>query len=293
MRRVLPALALALAGAALTSCSAPAALPHPGHGGPPVSYYLALGDSLSQGVQPDSAGASVPTHSGYADQLYSVLRRRDPGLRLVKLGCPGETTNTMIKGGICAYAGGSQLAAAVAFLRAHQGRVSLVTIDIGGNDPNSCITRPSVRTLASCIGRLVPEATGNLTKIMTRIRAACGRARIIGMNYYLPALTEWRNGPAGEALARVSAGLAAAYNGLLANVYHASGAQVADVFSAFHTADFGGQVTLAGFGTLPRNVAAICQWTWECAPPPEGPNQHANQAGYGVMARAFLLAAPR
>jgi len=37
-------------------------------------------------------------------------------------------------------------------------------------------------------------------------------------------------------------------------------------------------------------VAAICQWTWQCAAPPRGPNQHANQAGYAVIARAFLLA---
>jgi len=289
MRHVLPALALALA-AAMTSCSAATSA---GHGRPPASYYLSLGDSLSQGFQPNSVGDSVPTRYGYADQLYMALRRRHPGLRLVKLGCPGETTGTMIKGGICSYPGGSQLAAAVRFLRAHPGRVWLITIDIGGNDPSSCITRPSVGNLASCIGTFIPAATANLTKIMTRIGEVGSHARIIGMNYYLPVLTEWRNGLAGQVLARASALLAAAYNGLLAGVYKRSGAQVADVFTAFHTADFGHQVTVAGFGTLPRNVAMICQWTWQCAPPPRGPNQHANQAGYGVIARTFLHAGPR
>jgi lysophospholipase L1-like esterase len=292
MRHVLPALVLVFA-AAVTSCSAPAPAGHTGHGRPPVSYYLSLGDSLSQGVQPNSVGDSIPTRRGYADQLYLALRRRHPGLRLVKLGCPGETTATMIKGGICSYPGGSQLAAAVRFLDAHPGRVWLITIDIGGNDPSSCITTPSVRTLASCTGRFVPDATANLTQIMTRLAAAGSHARIIGMNYYLPALTAWRNGLAGQALARLTVRLAATYNGLLAGVYEESGAHVADVFSAFHTADFGHQVTLAGLGTLPRNVAAICQWTWQCALPPRGPNQHANQAGYGVIARAFLLASPR
>ncbi|HEY3036339.1 MAG TPA: hypothetical protein VGJ54_16990, partial [Streptosporangiaceae bacterium] len=39
--------------------------------------------------------------------------------------------------------------------------------------------------------------------------------------------------------------------------------------------------------------AAICQWTWECAAPPRGPDEHANQAGYQVIARAFLLAGAR
>ena len=58
----------------------------------------------------------------------------------------------------------------------------------------------------------------------------------------------------------------------------------ADVFGAFGTADFTKQ------GTTPRNVALLCQWTWACAAPPRGPNQHANQAGYQVIARAFMQA---
>jgi len=37
-------------------------------------------------------------------------------------------------------------------------------------------------------------------------------------------------------------------------------------------------------------VAAVCTWTWECAVPPRGPNEHANQAGYAVIARTFLQA---
>src|SRR5258707_11166724 len=94
---------------------------------PEASYYLALGDSLSRGVQPDSAGASLATRQGYADQLYAALRRGHPGLRLVKLGCSGEPTETMIDGGICSYPGGSQLAAAGNFLRAPPGRVPVLT----------------------------------------------------------------------------------------------------------------------------------------------------------------------
>jgi hypothetical protein len=38
-------------------------------------------------------------------------------------------------------------------------------------------------------------------------------------------------------------------------------------------------------------VALICEWTWECAPAPRGPNQHANPAGYRVIANAVLKAA--
>ena len=293
MWRVAPALALAVAVAAGTGgCSGP------GHSGPagerhasaPAVYYLALGDSLSQGVQPGASGPSVRTRYGYADQLYTALRSRQPGLRLVKLGCPGETTVTMIHGGICSYAGGSQLAAAVRFLRAHRGRVSLVTLDIGANDPNSCITEPSVGKLAACAGSSVPRAAGNLGTIVHRLRQAAPHARIIAMNYYLPALAAWRNGVGGQLLARGSEVVATGYNALLTRVYRTFGIRVADVFGAFQTSDFSPQVTVPGLGPLPRNVAAICRWTWECAPSPRGPNEHPNQAGYQVIARAFLAA---
>jgi lysophospholipase L1-like esterase len=290
MYRVLPALALAgtLAVAAAGCSAVPGSAP--AHRKPPVSYYLALGDSLAVGVQPDAAGTSVETRRGYADQLYATLRRSHPGLRLVKLGCPGETTATMMNGGICAYRGGSQLAAAVSFLHAHQARVSLVTIDIGANDADGCVTRLSFGNFASCLSKSIPQVTTNLTKILTRLRQADPKAHIIAMSYYLPALAQWRNGLVGKAVARVSEMVIAGYNVLLDRVYTAYRVRVADVFGAFHTADFGQQVTVPGFGTLPRNVAAICQWTWECVAPPRGPNVHANQVGYQVIARAFLRA---
>jgi lysophospholipase L1-like esterase len=285
------------AAAAVTACSGPAtsgpatlAGPHVNAG--PVSYYLALGDSLSQGVQPDAAGASVETQQGYPDQLYAALRRSHPALQLVKLGCPGETTSTMINGGICRYPGGSQLAGAVAFLRAHRGHMFLITIDIGANDPESCGSWAGLRKIASCLGTYAPEAVSNLAAIMARLRDGAGPSvRIVGMSYYLPVVAEWRGGLPGQEIARLSARLAADYNELLERVYAESGARVADVFGAFDTADFGDQVTVPGIGTVPRNVALVCQWTWQCAAPPRGPNQHANEAGYGVIARTFLHAA--
>jgi lysophospholipase L1-like esterase len=281
------ALAAAVA-AAVTACSGSA----PGAHGVPASYYLALGDSLSQGVQPDASGVSVETGQGYPGEVYAVLRRTHPGLRLVALGCPGETTITMLHGGLCRYPGGSQLAAAVAFLRAHRHHVLLITIDIGANDPEQCGARPNIARVVSCIGTGIPDAITNLTTIMARLNAAAGPGvRTVGMNYYLPALAEWRDGLPGRAVAWVAERLAAPYNDLLARVYTQSGARVANVFNAFDTTDFGRQVTLPGIGTLPRNVALICQWTWECAAPPRGPNQHANQAGYQVISRAFLQAA--
>jgi len=253
-----------------------------------ASYYLALGDSLSRGVQPDAAGASVETSQGYPNLVYDQLRPGHPGLRLVQLGCPGETTETMMHGGICRYPGGSQLAAAVAFLRAHPGHVLLITIDIGANDPEDCGSVPDLAKLASCVGQ-VPATATRLTAILGSLRAAAGpRVRIVGMNYYLPALAQWRDGTLGHAVASVSERLAVVFNSLLDNAYAQAGAGVADVFGAFDSTDFGDPVSVPGIGSLPRNVARICEWTWECAPPPRGPNQHANPAGYRVIANAFL-----
>jgi lysophospholipase L1-like esterase len=290
VRRV-ATLAVLVATVAATTLACAANSSAARHTSPRMSYYLALGDSLSVGVQPDAAGASVPTQQGYASQLYAALRIGDPGLRLVKLGCSGETTRTMIGGGICSYPAGSQLAEAASFLRAHRGQVSLITIDIGANDPDSCVTRPSAGAVVSCVSRSFPETVTNLTKIMSTIRAAAGsRVHIIGMNYYVPALSEWRNGFLGQQLARLSEHLVVAYNTLLTSVYRQFGAGVADVFGAFHSGDFTDRVRVPGLGTVPRNVAAICLWTWECAPAPRGPNEHARPVGYAVIALAFLIA---
>ena len=162
-------IALAVAAlAAITASSARAVVP--------ASYYLALGDWLSRGVQPDMAGANVETRQGYPDQLYAALRSGHPGLQLVKFGCPGETTSTMIDGGICRYPGGSQLAAAAAFLRVHRGHVFLITIDIGANNPEDCGSWASLSKIASCFATGVPRAATNLATIMTRLRAAAARA---------------------------------------------------------------------------------------------------------------------
>ena len=285
-------LAVVVAALAVTACSGSPA-PVAAHArAVEETYYLALGDSLSQGVQPDAAGVSEPTRDGYPDQVYAALRRNHPELQLVKLGCPGETTATMIHGGICRYHAGSQLAAAVAFLHAHGGRVLLVTIDIGANDPEHCGDQPGLKQLASCFGTGVPAAVTNLTAIMTSLKAAAGPGvRLAGMNYYLPALAEWRNGRSGQAVAWLAEKLAAIYNDSLDRVYAKSGARVANVFGAFDSANFADKGATPGSGDVPRNVALLCQWTWECAAPPRGPNQHANQAGYQVIARTFLQAA--
>src|SRR5262245_15738617 len=104
-----------------------------------TSYYLSVGDSLAQGFQtlggPHTNSAEVGYRQGYADQLFKLAR--DGGqdkLRLVKLGCGGESTASMIENSRCAYGTGSQLGDAVEFLDAHPGEVAFITVNLGAND---------------------------------------------------------------------------------------------------------------------------------------------------------------
>jgi lysophospholipase L1-like esterase len=254
------------------------------------TYYLSLGDSLAQGVQPNAQGTSVETNEGYPNQLYTALSQTNPYLRLVKLGCPGETTTTMINGGICTYPQGSQLAQAVEFLHKHAGRVGLVTIDIGANDLNPCLALTSLPKLVACLEKVIPQTVANLGQIMTELRSADpAPGAIIGMSYYDPELANWlKDTKASRTLATDSITLAEIFNKDLAGVYKKSGAPTADVYGAFRTADLTHMVTTPEFGTIPVDVATLCSYTWECAAPPVGPNEHANILGYGVIANAFF-----
>ena len=256
------------------------------------SFYLSLGDSLAQGVQPNAQGVSMETNQGYPDQLFTALHLGNPTLKLVKLGCPGETTVTMIDGGICSYSTGSQLKQAVAFLARHRGHVQLVTIDIGANDLNPCLALPTINKIAACLVKVFPLIQANLEKIMNALTTASGSGPvppIIGMTYYDPELANWLKGtPAAKQLAQASIALAQGFGNLLSGVYTHFGAKVADVFKTFHTTQFTARVTLPAFGRVPKAVGYICSYTWMCAAPPVGPNIHANQLGYGVIANTFL-----
>ena len=110
------------------------------------------------------------------------------GTRLIKLGCPGETTSTMVRGGLCDYPGAagpsltdSQLAAANSYLAAHPGQVSLITIDIGANDLSSCLpgSGSGVAAIQACVQRAIPAAEQNLTGILAALRFAGYRSTIV------------------------------------------------------------------------------------------------------------------
>jgi lysophospholipase L1-like esterase len=266
-----------------------------GHG--PV-YYVALGDSLARGIQPGTWGADVTTRRGYPDRLAAMLRPALPGLRLVEFGCPGETTTTMIHGGICRYPAGSQLRQAARFLRAHRGQTALVTIDIGANDINSCVLGQPPTTILSCLLGRISQTKRNLDTILSAIKSAAGRRVLVaGMTYYVPELALWHDGSRGRRIALVTDDFVAGANKILANAYRRQRVKVADVYRAFGSANFGGLLHRRKTGgtklparPVPPNVTRVCALTWMCAAPPRGPNEHANDRGYALSARTFYRA---
>lgn len=245
-----------------------------------TTYYLALGDSLAAGYQPLTP---LDRTGGYVWQLHEKLRAAEPKLQLENLGCGGETSETLLQGGICAYPGrDTQLAAAERFLHAHKAKVSLITIDIGGNDLNRCARTGTIDP--ACVQSALAALSANLGQILARLRAVAPGTPIVGMTYYNPYLAAWLAGPAGKALAQQSIQVSAVFNTILTSLYASAGARVADVAGAFSSTDLTTQVPLPGVGQVPLAVARICQWTWMCAKS----DIHANTDGYAVIAAAYL-----
>src|SRR5579884_3818955 len=231
----------------------------------PKQYYLALGNSLAFGYQPDWDFAH-----GYANSFFQDLKSR--GVQTyVNLACPGETSSTMMRGG-CPYPllrkypyVGSQLAMAVNYLNAHHGMVSPVTLDIGANDLLPAIDPATCSIDDNKFNAALESFDSNLTQvILPELHAALlGNAGVTGdliiNNYYDP----FQN----------SCPQTVAYIQLL-NQHLANDVQgygiIVDTFTAF-----GGSVT-----PNPN----ICSYTWMCS---IFKDIHATNQGYSVMANAF------
>ena len=247
------------------------------------TYYVSVGDSAAAGFEPIGRFSH-----GYANQLYREVREEIPGLRLTKLGCPGETTDTMIKGGICQYQMGSQLRQAVAFLQAHRGHVEFITIDIGANDwLDACFD--GILIDPECTKEILPHVVAGLHTILGRLRAAAPRVPIVGMSYWDPFLGFWVLAPMhGPNIARQDEAAEEVLNAGLVDVYTDNGAAVADVAGPdfFDSANFTDMVWTEKWGKIPVNVAKACAWTWFCSAN-YTLDPHPNTVGYGVVAEAI------
>jgi lysophospholipase L1-like esterase len=252
-------------------------------------YYLSLGTSLAAGVQADSTGESVVTGVSYPGFIAEALSEDIPGLRHVNLGCPGETSDSFIDGGICDYKRGSQFDQAIQFLRHHRRSTALITLDMGANDILRCVDLEGDDGVAldlACFADVNQNLVANMIYILKRLRWAAGpRVPIVAMNYYNPLAVVWFDKPDGPALAQQTNFLQSLINASLEGVYAGFHVPVADVAGAFMSGDL---VTDDDGNFIPDSVDSLCDWTWMCA----FKNIHPNAAGYAVIAEEFIDVLP-
>jgi lysophospholipase L1-like esterase len=248
---------------------------------------LDLGGSASVGFQPtESFPHGQPTTDGYANDVVAYEAARGVTLDLTELGCGGETTTTMINGGDrCYHSDGSQLADAVAFLRAHDGEEGIVTIDLGFNDLRSCLRHGSNRK--SCVDGAMTVLQEQLPYILQSLEGAAGAdVNFVGVGFDDPFLADAISGRTGALIASHSETLIDQLNGALSTIYASANIPMATV-SSFFDVHNQSKVNLEGVGYVADNVADACELTWMCAPKPYGPNMHPNDAGYLKIASAI------
>jgi lysophospholipase L1-like esterase len=238
-------------------------------------YYMALGNSLSFGYQPN-----LDFSSGFADDLFNELKPTGV-TEAINYGCAGETTTTFIQGGCVlrfAHHGsytGAQLDAALAFLKNPRniGRVSPITLEIGSNDviPDwdaaTCTAGPNTDAdLATMDKNLTDTILPELTQALQLPKGAgAGYTGEKGaragdlhlLNYYNPYAKECPN----------SAPFVNRLNSHLAADAAKFRVSVVDVYRAF-----GGDTGTAG---------NICKLTWICS---TSHDIHPTNLGYQTIA---------
>jgi lysophospholipase L1-like esterase len=245
-----------LLAAVLAASAAGGSKPAPGR------YYLALGDSIAYGYQPTKPDTAPATafHTGYVDVFAARLRRLAPQIQVVNYGCPGESTISFTKACQAALGGaklhnayhGSQLGAALAFLRAHPGEVSPITVTLWGNDVIPLTKGPERAP------KRIAAFASRFGSILRRLHAAAPGAELIVSGAWDP---EADKAAEADPLYR-------SLDAAIAQTAAASHARVAKLFSVF------------------AGKAKACALTFVCT---KG-DPHPTDAGYRAMAAAFLNA---
>jgi lysophospholipase L1-like esterase len=261
-----------------------------------ATYYLAVGDSVAVGGQPIggpwSPYADPGYNHGYPEELLKLERDEYQQLRLVNLACGGESTRTVIEGAPwCPRPAGSQLEQAEAFLEAHEGEVSFITITIGANDvlgtEADCFDDSTITVEIGCVQAQLPAIQANLAEILRRLQAKAPGVPIVGSNYYDALLGAWVlvPGAGGQFLAHASVASVELLNAGIEDAYEGEGTPVADLYGAFESTNFG-ELVPSEWGLVPVNVVNVCTWTWFCTKQYPG-DVHPTNAGYAVIAEDF------
>lgn len=238
-----------------------------------ATYYLSLGDSVPSGFQPGGGR----TTAGMADLFFEALKSH--GVQgMLNLACPGEDSASFMNScpfarlGAGRYNGfptsGSQLGAALAFIRDHPGRVRYVTINLGYNDIQETVVTNGICTVDTRIAQELTTFDTNFTSILSQLQSAVGTAgTVIVLNNFDAYLNICAGYP--EEAAEIQS-----LNAHTANDAAEFHMRVADVFGAF------------GGNTTPN--PKLCVLTHICDTPPDS---HPTLAGHAVIATALSAAA--
>ncbi len=233
-------------------------------------YLLALGDSISFGFQgPKLTDPPNPSvfNTGYVDVLASRARSST----VTNFSCPGETTTTFVSGG-CPWREsgfavhdsyrGSQLAAAVTFLRAHRRHSGTVTVSLWGNDIGAL--RNACSGDLACVAERAPAEIAVFSERLLVILRALRRA---APSADIAVLTAFHAFP--PPTPEIDA-LYDALNQAIVDTAARAGVLVADARPTFNPP-----------GDAARS-AALCKYTLVCAT--GGADGHPSNVGYARIA---------
>jgi len=264
MNKTTRALLTGIVATALTAIGL--AAPAPASEAEATVWYLAIGDSVSKGLQP---GLGIDPDGGFTGQVLDHLQASDDKYKQRNLACHiTETSAEMIHGGDCAYEEGSQLAQALVFLRAHADTTGVVTLTIGGNDISPCLGAGDLTAIQVCIGQRLQQLATNLSRMLHDVHQAAPNATVVVGNYYNPYVIH-------PTMGALTVQAASALNSVIAQVAGAYGDSVADVAHEFHSAPEYSVAEAQGW---------ICLHTYMCAIG----NIHPRDSGYDLLAAAFI-----
>jgi lysophospholipase L1-like esterase len=277
------------------------------------STYLALGDSLAYGYHQaqfqeelKEKGFVNPANfnDGYVDDFGATLKLLNPKLQVVNDGCPGETTETMIKGsgvGSAYCAGGptgspfpkaflhhsypgTQLEDALAIAKAPG--VGTITLDIGANDilqflSHTCGFPATFTCGPEQIEAEIGHVASNVGYIVAQLRAAAPKAKIVFVSQYNPYPTVLSPEGTGDATVE-------ALNGVLKSVTSSHGARFANTARVINFSGTHG-------GPEAGDIPTVCAFTAMCPggtfnPASPEADIHPTKAGYAAMAGVTAVA---
>lgn len=246
------------------------------------SGYVALGDSVTFGYQESMVVPAPNYHDPASFVAYPEQLGRALGLKVTNLGCPGETSESLINEKdtlACENAyrkvyplhvryKGPQLSYAVSFLRKHKG-VRLVSLMIGANDYFLCRTTEAGCATTADLRGLTAEIGRHVKQILSAIRRrAHYSGQLAVVNYYSLNYASPATNALSLLLDRTLDGAARPFR-----------AEIADGYGIFQAATFrfAGQPCLAGLITQLNGQAGSC-------------GIHPSYSGQALLAQALLRA---